>query len=186
MSVHHKQELELIRANSDLSPQAIVDILSEHGYVLTETSVRQYLSKLNRMQENCKDVATTIVDATIEEFVARNATKYLNMLDENIEQIVRILNDSDSEVSLRDASGQIDRRMWGKYSKLLGEQVRTTLSIRPVEPTGSNTRTNINVNVDMPLDDLLEKYYHEYKVEKATRINNTKEDKDDIQFVEEK
>ena len=189
----HKENesLAIIAANSSLPPQEIHNILEEKGYLISEAAVRNYLNRLHREQQKGAAVAVSVVDKTVCEFIAEKSVRYLQLMDENIEQIARILRDEDSEISLRTQDGQIDRRAWGKYSKLLGEQVRNVMSIRPVEPNGNNTRTNINVNVDASLDDLLEKYYNEYNDNKTTNSKpnnnyNIKSDNSpkDIEFVE--
>ena len=178
--------LQLIKENASMPIENIQSILLEHDIIVDNKQINRALAQLRGTAAMRKAAVAEQVDLVVQDYINVNTNKYLNMLDGNISRINDILSDKDKIYKCLDSDGNPNPEKFIKFSRLMGEQIRILLSIRPVESTHVNKNLNINIHAK-GFEDTIEKYFAEYK--NSAAVNEKARDKDissssDVTFVE--
>jgi hypothetical protein len=170
-------ELEIIKSNMQLSIPKIRDILEETtGIPASEQAIKYHLARIRDEASLQSDASARSIDNKVQKFIELNTNEYLSMLDNNIHKINDILMGRDRDVTLADSGGRMNATLFATYSQLLAKQIKLGFDIRPSEDV---VRRSLNINVDIPQEQLIEKYFGDYIKEKDNIKNITPVNADD-------
>lgn len=158
------KELDVLKAHVSLPIAEIKQKLEElTGLNASEQAIAYHIAKIRDTNTLQSVAVSSSIDNKVQEFINLNTNEYLQMLDDNIHQIANILKDKDPSVTLRDSGGKINATLFNSYSGLLAKQIKLAFDIRPSEDV---VRRSLNINVDIPQEQLIEKYFGDYIKEK--------------------
>lgn len=147
------QELELIRANIDLDPAQIAQLIQDSsGVIVSLATITRYIKLIRAQQDAASDCALACINNNVTEFIKERTNKYLSMLDINIETTNTILKNR--ELQIVDKDGNFDIEKYIKVSTLLSNQIlaiqklgsKSPGSDPGAKPTISNTNVIIDIN----------------------------------------
>jgi hypothetical protein len=171
------KELEVIKANMGNPATEIAEILvAATGCRVTPAAINVHLARIRDEASLQSDASARSIDNKVQKFIELNTNEYLSMLDNNIHKINDILMGRDPDVTLADSGGRMNATLFATYSQLLAKQIKLGFDIRPSEDV---VRRSLNINVDIPQEQLIEKYFGDYIKEKDNIKNITPVNADD-------
>jgi len=177
------RERALIKANIDLPAQDIATILLEEtGVVVSTTAINSHIRKIRESETEQSALVCATIDKNINEFIKNKTIEYMNILDQNIQNINNIL-------SAKPESGEPNSLLhdqYIRYSKLLGDQILAMRKLAPPSPSldNNNEKGKVTVAVTTTLDELFENYHGTETVVSVPKNNKEviKNESQDIEF----
>lgn len=177
------RERALIKDNIDLPAQDIATILLEEtGVVVSTTAINSHIRKIRESETEQSALVCATIDKNINEFIKNKTIEYMNILDQNIQNINSLL-------SSKPESGEPNSLLhdqYIRYSKLLGDQILAMRKLAPPSPSldNNNEKGKVTVAVTTTLDELFEKYHGAETVVSAKKNNKEviKNESQDVEF----
>jgi hypothetical protein len=165
------KDLEVIKANMGNPATEIAEILAAAtGCRVTPAAINVHLARIRDEASLQSDASSRSIDNKVQHFIEVNTNEYLSMLDDNIHQINDMLHGRDPDRALYTQDGRLNSNLYATYSGLLAKQIKLGFDIRPSEDV---VRRSLNINVDIPQEQLIEKYFGDYIKEKDNIKNVT-------------